>query len=128
MKKLLSILLVLLVLVGCGSGKDQTDDLEKIVIGGTALPHADFLKQLKAPLKALGYDLEVIEFDDYVAPTASLESGELDANYFQHIPYFEGQIADFGYDFANAGGIHIEWENGSSLAAIHGFDRIKKCE
>lgn len=108
MKKLLSILLVLLVLVGCGSGKDQTGDLEKIVIGGTALPHADFLKQLKAPLKALGYDLEVIEFDDYVAPNASLESGELDANYFQHTPYLNNFNEEHGTDLVPLIQVHYE--------------------
>lgn len=63
MKKLLSVLILLLVLVGCSN---KNSDLEKIVIGGTSLPHADFLKQLKDPLKELGYELEIIEFDDYV--------------------------------------------------------------
>jgi len=59
-------------------------------------------------LKEKGYDLEIEPYQDYVLPNKDLDSGTLDANYFQHIPYFEGQIADFGYDFANAGAIHIE--------------------
>ena len=45
---------------------------------------------------------------NYVLPNKDLESGEIDANYFQHIPYFESQIADHGYEFVNAGAIHIE--------------------
>ena len=53
-------------------------------------------------------NLVVEPYQDYVLPNKDLESGELDANYFQHIPYLEDQIATFGYDFVNAGGIHIE--------------------
>ena len=59
-------------------------------------------------MKEKGYDLVIESYQDYVLPNEDLESGELDANYFQHIPYFETQIADHGYKFANAGGIHIE--------------------
>lgn len=86
MKKIILLLLVSLALVGCGS-KTGDQDLEKLVIGGTSLPHADFLRQLKDPLKELGYELEVVEFDDYVLPNTALDNGTLDANYFQHIPY-----------------------------------------
>ena len=41
-------------------------------------------------------------------PNKALADGEIDANYFQHIPYLEQQIKENGYDFVNAGGIHIE--------------------
>ncbi len=110
MKKILSILVVLLVLVGCGASKDKGDtgQLEKIVLGGTSLPHADFLRQLKAPLEALGYELEVIEFDDYVAPNKSLENGELDANYFQHIPYLTNFNDEHGTDLVPLIKVHYE--------------------
>ncbi|MBU0906351.1 MAG: methionine ABC transporter substrate-binding protein, partial [Firmicutes bacterium] len=51
----------------------------------------------------------VIEtYQDYILPNEDLENGDLDANYFQHVPYLESQIADHGYEFENAGGIHIE--------------------
>ena len=59
-------------------------------------------------MKEKGYELVIETYQDYVLPNKDLESGELDANYFQHIPYFETQIADHGYKFVNAGGIHIE--------------------
>lgn len=108
MKKLLSILIVLLVLVGCGSGSGDDEALEKIVLGGTSLPHADFLRQLKEPLKAQGYDLEVIEFDDYVAPNQSLENGELDANYFQHVPYLTNFNDEHGTDLVPILKVHYE--------------------
>lgn len=86
MKKLIVLLITGLLLVGCGT-KPNDKELEKIVIGGTALPHADFLRQLKNPLAAQGYELEVVEFDDYVLPNKALDKGDLDANFFQHTPY-----------------------------------------
>ncbi|NLW15828.1 MAG: metal ABC transporter substrate-binding protein [Erysipelothrix sp.] len=89
MKKLIVLLLVGLTLVGCGTKPAPEKELEKLVIGGTSLPHAEFLRQLKDPLKELGYDLEVKEFDDYVLPNEALDNGNLDANFFQHIPYLE---------------------------------------
>lgn len=119
MRKLLTgVLLALLVLAlaACGTkkdegstsgGKDSAEDT-KIVVGASNVPHAEILEEVKPLLKEKGFDLEIITFQDYVLPNTNLESGELDANYFQHIPYFESQIADHGYKFANAGGIHIE--------------------
>ena len=108
MKKLFSILIVLLVLVGCGNRADDDKKLEKIVLGGTSLPHANFLRQLKDPLKELGYELKVIEFDDYVAPNQSLENGELDANYFQHIPYLTNFNEEHGTDLVPVLKVHYE--------------------
>ena len=55
-----------------------------------------------------GYDLQIVEFTDYVTPNEALASGELDANYFQHLPYMESANAERGYHLVNAGGIHIE--------------------
>ena len=59
-------------------------------------------------LKEKGIELVIETYQDYVLPNEDLESGDLDANYFQHIPYLESQMADHGYKFVNAGGIHIE--------------------
>lgn len=106
MKKLLALLLIALVLVGCGTKK--SDELDKLVVGGTALPHADFLRQLKEPLKALGYELEVKEFDDYVLPNQALENGDLDANFFQHIPYLEDFNENHGTNLVPLLKVHYE--------------------
>jgi len=122
MKKVLSVLLLtvlVLALAACGTkdkengsnsnnaagGKEETT---KIVVGASNTPHAVILEEAKPLLKEKGYDLEIETYQDYILPNKDLESGMLDANYFQHIPYLEGQIADFGYDFVNAGAIHIE--------------------
>ncbi|MCR4630161.1 MAG: MetQ/NlpA family ABC transporter substrate-binding protein [Treponema sp.] len=77
-------------------------------VGATPEPHADILNLIKDDLKADGVDLKVIEFTDYVTPNEAVESGEIDANYFQHIPYLESFNSERGYHLVNAGGIHVE--------------------
>ena len=87
MKKLVAILLVALALVGCGSKPSTDKELEKLTIGATALPHAEYLKLIADPLKELGYELDIKIFDDYILPNKALDDGSLDANFFQHTPY-----------------------------------------
>ncbi len=70
--------------------------------------HELVLEQAQPILAKEGIELEIEAYQDYVMPNQDLESGELDANYFQHIPYLEDEIAEKGYDFVNAGGIHVE--------------------
>lgn len=79
-----------------------------IKVGATPEPHADLLNLIKDDLKAEGVDLKIIEFTDYVTPNEAVESGEIDANYFQHIPYLESFNSERGYHLVNAGGIHVE--------------------
>ncbi|WP_042353908.1 MetQ/NlpA family ABC transporter substrate-binding protein [Bacillus rubiinfantis] len=119
MKKWLTILLALtlvLALAACGKSEQKSEGTgeksdkgnTKIVVGASPVPHAEILEKAKPILKEKGYDLEIKTFTDYVLPNKALDSKELDANYFQHIPYLNAQIKEFGYDFVNAGGIHIE--------------------
>ncbi|MCR5285946.1 MAG: MetQ/NlpA family ABC transporter substrate-binding protein [Treponema sp.] len=79
-----------------------------IKVGATPEPHADLLNLIKDDLKAEGIDLKVIEFTDYVTPNEAVESGEIDANYFQHIPYMDSFNNERGFHLVNAGGIHVE--------------------
>lgn len=60
---------------------------EKIVVGATPVPHSEILEQIKPALAAKGYELEIREFTDYVMPNLALDDGDLDANFFQHLPY-----------------------------------------
>lgn len=60
-----------------------------ITVAVSATSHAEILEQAEPLLEKEGWDLEVIVFDDYVQPNLVVESGEVDANYFQHIPYLE---------------------------------------
>lgn len=81
---------------------------EKITVAASPTPHALILEQAKDLLAAEGYDLEVIEFEDYVQPNLVVDSGEIDANYFQHIPYLDNFNKENGTSLVNAGGIHYE--------------------
>ncbi|MER1958609.1 MAG: MetQ/NlpA family ABC transporter substrate-binding protein [Solibacillus sp.] len=122
MKKLLSSVLLgasVLALAACGTddkattGSNTTGDGTSaepttLVVGASNTPHAVILEQVKPILEEQGITLEIEPYQDYILPNQDLESGDLDANYFQHIPYFEAQKTEFNYDFANAGGIHIE--------------------
>ncbi|MFJ5770227.1 MetQ/NlpA family ABC transporter substrate-binding protein [Psychrobacillus sp. NPDC093180] len=93
-----------LALAACG-GEEESN---KLVVGASNTPHAVILEEVKPILEEQGIELVIESYQDYVLPNKDLESDELDANYFQHIPYLEDQIKQFGYDFVNAGGIHIE--------------------
>ena len=117
MKKLLAGLflsVLVLALAACGAGKKEdtngTDGKENVTlkVGASNVPHAVILEQAKPILAKQGIDLEIETYQDYVLPNQDLEGKEIDANYFQHIPYLEKEIKDKGYDFVNAGGIHIE--------------------
>ncbi|MGA3677931.1 MetQ/NlpA family ABC transporter substrate-binding protein [Lysinibacillus agricola] len=117
MKKLLAGLflsVLVLALAACGAGKKEdtngTDSKENVTlkVGASNVPHAVILEQAKPILAKQGIDLEIETYQDYVLPNQDLEAKEIDANYFQHIPYLEKEIKDKGYDFVNAGGIHIE--------------------
>lgn len=115
MKKWLGIIISLslaLVLSACGASNEKSEgsdkELTKLVVGASNVPHAEILEQVKPILKDKGIDLQIKKFQDYVLPNKALQSKELDANYFQHIPYLNAQNKEFGYGFVNAGGIHIE--------------------
>jgi len=78
------------------------------MVAASATPHAEILEQVKPILAEQGYTLEVTVFNDYVQPNQVVESGEFDANYFQHIPYLDSFNEEQGTHLVNAGGIHYE--------------------
>ena len=114
LKKALALALTGAVLVGafagCGAKKDSGDKKEtkKIVIGASPSPHADIFKVAKKELKKEGYELEIKEYSDYVQPNTALESGDLDANYFQHKPYLDDFNKQKKTHLVSAGTIHYE--------------------
>ncbi|MHC1691886.1 MAG: MetQ/NlpA family ABC transporter substrate-binding protein [Sphaerochaetaceae bacterium] len=79
-----------------------------LTVGATPEPHAAFLNLVVDTLAQQGITLKIVEFTDYVTPNEALESGQLDANFFQHIPYLESFNTEKGFHLVNAGGIHIE--------------------
>lgn len=104
MKKITIIALLFILtitLTGCSNK-------ETYKVGATAVPHAEILEQARPALEEQGFEFEVIVFDDYVLPNTALDSGDIIANFFQHVPYLDLQIAENGFDFVNAGGVHVE--------------------
>lgn len=88
--------------------KEADGDLEKLVVGASPAPHAEILEAARDLLADKGYDLEIVEYTDYVQPNNALESGDLDANYFQHLPYLESFNKENGTNLVSAGAIHYE--------------------
>ena len=117
LKKALALALTGAVIIGafagCGAKKDSSSDTKKeetkkIVIGASPSTHADILKVAKKELKKEGYELEIKEYSDYVQPNTALESGDLDANYFQHKPYLDDFNKKKKTHLVSAGMIHYE--------------------
>ena len=90
------------------AASDTVEQKGTITVAASPTPHAEILEQAKPILQAMGWTLEVKEFQDYVQPNNVVESGEFDANYFQHIPYLENFNEEQGTHLVNAGGIHYE--------------------
>ncbi len=83
-------------------------ELKKIVVGASPAPHAEILNAAKEILAQKGYELDIKEYVDYIQPNLALESGDLDANYFQHTPYLESFNAENGTKLVGAAAIHYE--------------------
>lgn len=109
MKKLVAAALTgALVLGTIGTVTVFAEEDKTITVAASATPHAEILEQAKPLLEEQGYELEVTVFDDYVQPNEVVESGDFDANYFQHIPYLDSFNEEKGTHLVNAGGIHYE--------------------
>ncbi len=77
-------------------------------VGATPVPHGEILEIVAPLLAQKGISLEIVEFTDYVLPNLALQEGELDANFFQHIPYLESFNKDAGSDLVTLVGVHVE--------------------
>ncbi|MDR1633568.1 MAG: MetQ/NlpA family ABC transporter substrate-binding protein [Bifidobacteriaceae bacterium] len=115
-----------LALTGCGQGDgDEKDtgsssagtksspppagEVTTLKIGVSPVPHGDILRFVDENLaEAAGLDIEIVEYQDYILPNTALDEGELDGNYFQHQPYLDSQVEEFGYEFYAFPGVHIE--------------------
>lgn len=115
MKKFFAILLtgvLTLGLAACGGSEAPADEAAEggvtLKIGATPTPHAEILHAAEEELAALGVTLEVVEFTDYVQPNLATESGDLDANFFQHTPYLDQFNADNETNLVSIGTVHYE--------------------
>ena len=110
----------LLAFIGCGDTADKKGSeanasannasavSQTITVGATPVPHAEILEFVKTDLANEGFELVVKEFNDYVQPNLATDSGELDANFFQHIPYLEEFNKNKGTTLVSVAGIHLE--------------------
>lgn len=118
MKKLLAIVLTLSIVAAfaaCGNGnassktESKADSKDKtITVAASTTPHAEILKQTESILKKEGYTLVIKTMDDYVIPNTSTESGDVDANYFQHTPYLEQFNKENNTHLVSVAKIHYE--------------------
>ena len=104
-----AILALTLALTACGGGSTSGGDADKTIkAAASPTPHAEILNSAADALKAEGWTLEVVEFDDYVQPNVATTDGDVDANYFQHVPYLDEYNAQNGTDLVSVAGIHYE--------------------
>lgn len=103
-----------LALAACGGDEatgptENSDGTTTLRVGATPLPHAEILQFVADELAAdAGLALEIEEYTDYQIPNRVLADGEIDANFFQHVPFLEQQIEEKGYELSRFEGIHIE--------------------
>lgn len=108
MKKILSLILAVLLtftLVACGNGNS---DNNKVTIGVSPVPHEEIAKVAKEILAKDGITLEIKVFDDYVQPNLAVKDGELDANFFQHVPYLTEFNKANNTNIVPVGNVHVE--------------------
>ncbi|MFC6648783.1 MULTISPECIES: MetQ/NlpA family ABC transporter substrate-binding protein [Paenibacillus] len=120
-------LTLVLVLAACGNNKannatssaatkapteaaatEPAADPVTLVIGASAVPHAEILKAIAPQLEAQGIKLEIKEFSDYILPNTQLAEKQLDANFFQHKPYLDDQNTKNGTDLVSVTAVHVE--------------------
>lgn len=94
---------LLLILTGCGQTSPPT-----LKIAAPSIPHAEILEYIKPQLKTQGIELEILIIDDFNTPNRALADHEVEANFFQHLPFLEAQQADFGYALESFATIHLE--------------------
>jgi len=114
MKKLIIIILSIFTvfsLVGCKDSSKNTqgnNEKKEIVVGASPVPHKEILEKIKPILEKEGYKLKIVEFTDYVTPNTALQEGQLDANFFQHVPYLKKLNEEKKLDLDYTVKVHIE--------------------
>jgi D-methionine transport system substrate-binding protein len=99
-----------LLFTGCAAAEETpVENTQQVIkVGATPVPHAELLELIKDNLAEENITLEIVEFTDYVKPNLALNDGELDANFFQHLPYLESFSKDHNLDLASVATVHVE--------------------
>lgn len=93
-------------LIGCGKKNDQVKN--QLTVAASPVPHSEILAYAKELLEEKGIDLKVVEYTDYVQPNKVVNEGDIDANYFQHLPHLDDFNANNKAKLVAAGFIHFE--------------------
>ena len=109
----LSVLAIVLALIfaftACGATSNDEEGEAKIIrVAASPTPHAEILNSIADNLEEEGWTLEVVEFDDYVQPNVATTEGDVDANYFQHVPYLDQYNDENGTELVAVGNVHYE--------------------
>ncbi len=107
----LSLSLIIVISVAACTTTQSTPEATTLTVkvGASPVPHAEILAYIRDNLAAAaGLEIEIVEFTDYVQPNLALDDGQLDANFFQHLPYLEDFNAERGTDLVSVAEIHIE--------------------
>ena len=107
MKKIIAIVLALTLALSLAACGGKADD-KTITVAASPTPHAEILKIAADVLAKDGWTLEIKEYTDYVQPNLVVDDGELDANYFQHVPYLDTFNADNGTHLVSVAMVHYE--------------------
>lgn len=119
-KKILNLVCALSLFVACSSRSQN-----ELKIAATSVPHAEILEFIKPDLEAQGIFLNILVTDDYSMPNRALSEGEVDANFFQHLPFMESQIEQFSYSILSVAKIEIE-PMGVYSKKIHSLQELKE--
>lgn len=116
-------------ITGCGFTNKTSDQAPSktnytIKVGTLSGPHSEFAEEVKKVAATKGLNIEIVEFNDYVQPNEALNSGEIDANMYQHLPYLQNAIKDRGYQLSSLGNT-ILFPMGVYSNKIKNVDEIK---
>ncbi|MBO2943877.1 MetQ/NlpA family ABC transporter substrate-binding protein [Paenibacillus sp. F411] len=130
-------LAMLLVLAACGTDTEKestgsdagakdgaASETVTLRVGASPQPHSQILEHVKPVLEQEGIQLEIIEFTDYVQPNQQTDQKEIDANFFQHKPYLDGEIEQRGFDLAPVTAVHVE-PMGAYSNQVESLDDLK---
>lgn len=105
--KLITYLILLIGILVFSACQNKTGK-QRLKVAATSVPHAELLEQIKPELKEQGIDLEIVIVEDFNTPNRALADKEVEANFFQHAPYLEAQVKEFGYKLESLARVHLE--------------------
>jgi len=108
LSKLVMLTFVSVIASGVAVFDSAASPMQTLKVGATAVPHAEILNFIVPDLAAHGIKLEVIEFSDYVTPNIALAEKQIDANFFQHLPYLQAFISERKLPLESVVAVHVE--------------------